>query len=98
MNQQLDRIIKTVKAVKGKDTLNLSEPITVRTSPNTFPLEIHGLCVSPKDQLFIMTVDSIGNFLEPFWNPFSVEDKNADKVIDAIHQRLTSIFKKEAVA
>lgn len=98
MNQQLIQIIKTVKAVKGHDALNLCEPITVRTSAHAFPLEIHGLLVDTRDQLIIMTVDFIGHYREPFWKPFSVIQQNADRAIDAIHQRLVSIYKKETVA
>jgi hypothetical protein len=98
MKQQLAIIIKTIKAAKGNDQLTLAKPITVRTSPHTYPIEIHGLQASPQDQLIIMTVDLIGGFTEPSWRLFTETQQNADMIIASIYQRLLIIYKIREVA
>jgi hypothetical protein len=56
-------------------------------------LEIWGLQISPKRELFLKTIDSIGGRPETFWNKLEETDRNAEMVISSIYQRVMSTYK-----
>lgn len=99
MKHKLNLIIAALLTANGNKEWMLPEPITVRINDFSAPLEIHGLQVSTKRELAVMTVDMIGTHPETFWNKIEVMDTNAAKIIDAIEQRVMKVFKtKEVVA
>jgi hypothetical protein len=90
MKQQLQIIIAALLTANGNNNWFLPEPITVRLSMADYHIiEIHGLCVSPKRELYVM--DSAGN-----WEPLEENQVNADKLIDAIFNRIQRTFKTAA--
>lgn len=90
MKEQLEFIVDTLFGIKGNDVLILSDPILVRCSPHTWPFEVHGLCVCPKKQLYVM--DSSGD-----WNELNERDAFADRLIPSIYQRVRITFKPATV-
>lgn len=93
MNCQLKTIVAALLVANQNSEWSLSTPITVRVSPHHHPLEIWGLQVSEKRQLFLKTIDSIGGHPETFWNELKETDLNADKVIVSIYQRVMATYK-----
>jgi hypothetical protein len=94
MKQQLNLITAALLVQNQNNNWFLPQPITVRLSEQDYHIfEIHGLCVSPKRELYVM--DSAGT-----WNKLEETDVKADKMIAAIHARIMKVFKtaKEAVA
>lgn len=87
MKQKLQLITAALQVQNQNKNWFLPEPITVRLSEQDFHIfEIHGLCVSPKRQLFVMGGDGL-------WNELEMTDINAEKMVDAIHERIMKVFK-----
>jgi hypothetical protein len=92
MKRKLQMIVTALLVANGNKNWFLNEPITVRLSEMDFDLfQVYGLCVSPKNDLYVM--DEAGE-----WNKVELEDMRADKMIDAIHQRVFKTFKYAKVA
>jgi hypothetical protein len=88
MKQKLNLITAALMVQNGNKPWIIPTPITVRLSDADFDVfEIHGLCVSPKKQVFIMGLDGL-------WNELAVTDMRGEKMIDAIHDRITGMFKR----
>jgi serine/threonine protein phosphatase PrpC len=87
-HQQLRLITAALLVQNGNKPWIIPTPITVRLSDNDFDVfEIHGLSVSPKRQLFVMGSDGQ-------WNELEATDTRAEKMIDAIHDRIQKAFKQ----
>ncbi len=90
MYKKLFNTIELLHEIHGSNNWILPEPITVRLSDAPFHIfEICGLCVSPKMDLFIMDDKAK-------WHPFDHADMNADKIIEALATRVTSVYKTKA--
>ncbi|GAA4748860.1 hypothetical protein [Flavisolibacter ginsenosidimutans] len=70
-----------VKDLVGHDYLYFDTAIEVKTSPHSFPFSAWAVCVSPKDELFVMDSDEE-------WHRVELEDVNASLVIGSLYQRL----------
>lgn len=70
-----------VKDLVGHDYLSFDPAVEVKTSPHTFPFRAYAVCVSPKDELFVMDSDEQ-------WHQVELEDVNASLVIGSLYQRL----------
>jgi hypothetical protein len=70
-----------VKDLVGHDYLYFETSVEVKTSPHTFPFSAWAVCVSPKDELFVMDSDE-------GWHQIELEDINASLVIGSLYQRL----------
>jgi hypothetical protein len=86
MKNKLSNIITLLLVANGNKEWKFSEPITI--DHGFRKIEIFGLSVSPKNELFAMTVDSIGGKPETYWHKVEVSDTGAEKIIDAIHVRV----------
>ena len=70
-----------VKDLVGHDYLYFDTAVEVKTSPHSFPFSAWAVCVSPKDELFVMDSDE-------GWHQVELEDVNASLVIGSLYQRL----------
>ena len=73
--------VDIVKELVGHEYLYFETSIEVKTSPHSFPFSAWAVCVSPKDELFVM--DS-----EEQWHQVELDDNNAALVIGSLYQRL----------
>ena len=65
----------------GHDYLYFDTAVEVKTSPHSFPFSAWAVCVSPKDELFVMDSDEQ-------WHQVELEDVNGSLVIGSLYQRL----------
>lgn len=73
--------IDIIRDLVGTEYLYFDSPVEVKTSPHTFPFSAWAVCVSPKDELFVMDADEA-------WHPVELTDINAALVIGSLYQRL----------
>ena len=73
--------IDIVKDLVGNDYLYFDSAVEVKVSPHSFPFAAWAVCVSPKDELFVM--DSNED-----WHQVELADNNASLVIGSLYQRL----------
>ena len=73
--------IEIVRDLVGNDYLYFDTAVEVKISPHTFPFAAWAVCVSPKDDLFVM--DSSEQ-----WHQVELNDTNAALVIGSLYQRL----------
>lgn len=94
MKHKLLLITSAIMVSAQNKVLYLPTPITVRLSDLDFDIvEIHALQVSPKRELSIMIYT--GN-VEPVerWELLTAEDHNAEKMINAVYDRVMKMFKE----
>ena len=70
-----------VKDLMGHDYLYFESSVEVKTTPHTYPFSAWAVCVSPKDELYVMDADEQ-------WHKVELEDMNAGLVIGSLYQRL----------
>jgi hypothetical protein len=70
-----------VKDLMGHDYLYFETSVEVKTTPHTYPYSAWAVCVSPKDELYVM--DSLEQ-----WHQVELGDMNAGLVIGSLYQRL----------
>jgi hypothetical protein len=76
----------------------LPTPITVRLSDNDFDvIEIHALQVSPKRELAVMYYKGTVQPVET-WDLLKEDQDNAEKMIDAVYDRVMKMFKERGIA
>jgi hypothetical protein len=73
--------VDIVKDLVGHDYLYFDSAVEIKVSPHTFPFAAWAVCVSPKDELYVMD----GN---EQWHPVELRDFNAALVIGSLYQRL----------
>lgn len=73
--------VDIVKELVGHEYLYFDTAIEVKTSPHSFPFSAWSVCVSPKDELFVMDSDEQ-------WHQVELDDNNAALVIGSLYQRL----------
>lgn len=65
----------------GHDYLYFETSVEVKTTPHTYPFSAWAVCVSPKNELYVMDADEV-------WHQVELEDMNAGLVIGSLYQRL----------
>ena len=73
--------VDIVKDLVGHDYLYFETAIEVKVSPHTYPFAAWAVCVSPKDQLYVLDSDEQ-------WHCVELIDFNAALVIGSLYQRL----------
>jgi hypothetical protein len=73
--------IDIVKELAGHDFLYFDTAIEVKVTPHSFPFNAWAVCVSPKDQLFVMDNNEQ-------WHQVELDDNNAALVVGSLYQRL----------
>jgi len=73
--------IEIVKELAGHEFLYFDTAIEVRVTPHSFPFNAWAVCVSPKDELFVMDNNEQ-------WHQVELNDDNATLVIGSLYQRL----------
>ena len=73
--------VDIVKDLVGNDYLYFESAVEVKVSPHSFPFAAWAVCVSPKNELFVM--DSSEQ-----WHQVELADDNASLVIGSLYQRL----------
>jgi hypothetical protein len=81
METMYQECAEIVKDLVGHDYLYFETPVEVKTSPHTFPFSAWAVCVSPKNEMFVMDSDEQ-------WHQVELEDVNASLVIGSLSQRL----------
>ena len=70
-----------VKELVGNEYLYFDNAVEVKVTPHSFPFMALAVCVSPKDELYVMDSDEQ-------WHKVELEDYNAALVIGSLYQRL----------
>lgn len=73
--------VDIVKDLVGHEYLDFTPAVEVKLTPHTHPFRIHAVCVSPKDDLYVMASDEQ-------WHQVELSDLNAALVIGSLYQRL----------
>jgi len=81
MNTIYQECAEIVKDLVGHDCLYFNTAVEVKISPHSFPFSAWAVCVSPKNELFVMDSDEE-------WHQVELEDVNASLVIGSLYQRL----------
>lgn len=77
----LQECIDMITELVGHEYLYFDSAIEVRVTPHSFPFNAWAVCVSPKDQLYVMGSDEE-------WHEVELDDHNAALVIGSLYQRL----------
>ena len=70
-----------VRDLVGNDYLYFDSAVEVKVSPHSFPFAAWGVCVSPKNDLYVMDSNSQ-------WHQVELNDDHASLVIGSLYQRL----------
>ena len=73
--------VDIVKNLAGHEFLYFDTAVEVKITPHSFPFNAWAVCVSPKDELFVMDSDEQ-------WHQVELKDDNAALVIGSLYQRL----------
>lgn len=73
--------VDIIKDVVGNDYLYFETAVEVKLSPHTWPFAAWAVCVSPRDELYVMD----GN---EQWHAVEMTDVNAALVMGSLYQRL----------
>jgi hypothetical protein len=95
LEHRLNLICAALMVCNQNRSLSLTQPIVVRLSGNDYDLlEIHGLQVSPKKELFVMTLQGNGHGgpVEQ-WDKLEATDDRSLRMINAIHKRVFETYK-----
>lgn len=90
-NTILKDCVEIVKDLVGNEYLYFDSPVEVKTSPHTYPFLAWGVCVSPKDELFVMDSDQEWHRIEPFIG-------NTPLIVSSLYQRLQLMRRQYAKA
>ncbi|HTM92221.1 MAG TPA: hypothetical protein VL095_07380 [Flavisolibacter sp.] len=83
--------VDIVKYLTGHEFLYFDTAVEVKITPHSFPFNAWAVCVSPKDELFVMDSDEQ-------WHQIELQDDNAALVIGSLYQRLKLMSIKYAKA
>jgi hypothetical protein len=73
--------VEIVKNLVGHDYLYFESAVEVKVTPHIHPFSAWAVCVSPKDELYVMDSDEQ-------WHKVELEEYNAALVIGSLYQRL----------
>jgi hypothetical protein len=77
----LNECIEIIKDLVGNDYLYFNNAVEVKTTPHSFPFNAWAVCVSPKNELYVMDSDEQ-------WHKTELNDSSAALVIGSLYQRL----------
>jgi len=77
----LNECVEIIKDLVGNDYLYFNNAVEVKTTPHSFPFNAWAVCVSPKNELYVMDSDEQ-------WHKTELNDSNAALVIGSLYQRL----------
>lgn len=83
-------IIDMVKSLVGNEYLYLEDALKVKKTPHSPEVRIWGICVSPKNEIFLMDSN------EQWFELEETEDLNYHLVIASLYARMKVISKKAA--
>jgi hypothetical protein len=70
-----------VKNLVGNEYLYFDTAVEVRVTPHSFPFAAWAVCVSPKNEMFVMDSNEQ-------WHQVELSDDNASLIIGSLYQRL----------
>lgn len=73
--------MEIIRDLVGPEYLYFDQPLEIRSSPHSLPLHLWAVCVSPKNELYLM--DN-----EEQWHGIDWKEKEASLVIASLYQRL----------
>ncbi len=76
-----EECVDIIKNLVGSDYLYFDNAVEVKLTPHTYPFAAWAVCVSPKDDLYVMDSDEQ-------WHQVELKDQNAALVIGSLYQRL----------
>lgn len=79
------KIVEIVKRISGNNYLYLEDPIVVKKTPHSIPVNLWAISVSPDNEIYLMDVDG-GYKLEE-------TDRNYQLVLATLFQRVSMIDK-----
>jgi len=80
-NTIYNECVDIIKNLVGNEYLYFDSKVEIKTSPHSFPFAAWAVCVSPKDELYVMDSDEE-------WHQVEVTDAKAALVIGSLYQRL----------
>jgi hypothetical protein len=80
-NTMLAECTDIVKNLVGNDYLYFDAAVEVRTGPHQYPFQAWAVCVSPKEELFVMDSNEQ-------WHKLELTDAAGHLVIGSLYQRL----------
>ncbi len=87
----LTECIEIVRGIAGNDYLYFDSAVEVKVNPHTPAFHAWGVCVSPKNDLYVMD----GN---EQWHQLKTSDQHAHLVIGSLYQRLNLLRVRYAKA
>ena len=73
--------IDIVRNLVGNEYLYFDSAVEVKVSPHSFPFAAWAVCVSPKNELYVMDNNEQ-------WHQVELNDEQASLVIGSLYQRL----------
>ena len=73
--------IDIVRNLVGNEYLYFDSALEVKVSPHSFPFAAWAVCVSPKNELYVMDSNEQ-------WHQVELNDEQASLVIGSLYQRL----------
>ena len=73
--------IDIVRNLVGNEYLYFDSAVEVKVSPHSFPFAAWAVCVSPKNELYVMDSNEQ-------WHQVELNDEQASLVIGSLYQRL----------
>ena len=73
--------IDIVRNLVGNEYLYFDSAVEVKVSPHSFPFAAWAVCVSPKNELYVMDNNEQ-------WHQVELNDERASLVIGSLYQRL----------
>lgn len=83
--------VDIVKELAAHEFLYFDTAVEVKVTPHSFPFNAWAVCVSPKDELYVMDSNEQ-------WHQVELGDENAALVIGSLYQRLKLMNIKYAKA
>ena len=73
--------IDIVRNLVGNEYLYFDSAVEVKVSPHSFPFAAWAVCVSPKNELYVMDSNEQ-------WHQVELNDEQASLIIGSLYQRL----------
>lgn len=73
--------IEIVKDLVGHEYLYLETAVEIKLTPHNYPLLVWAVCISPKDEMYVMDANEQ-------WHQLTLQDVNASLVVGSLYQRL----------
>ena len=81
-----EQTIEIIKGLVGNEYIYFDTSLLIKLTPHTWPVQIWACCVSPSNEIWLMT-----GYEE--WFELEETDKNYDMVLATLFQRVSRIKK-----